>query len=126
MCRGEFSFNVGVDEERKRKYIPGWRFLSPSAVAHLQEQISKRGFDVSCSALDPVIIGYFVFKDHIYLNHMKLVVTIPEDPKNEGGYVSDGWDYDFKASMTRDVEEFRKCISSDVKNPLHESKSSKK
>ncbi len=117
---------VWVDEEGKRKYMKEGNltrylreknFLSPSALDYLQKQISKKGFNVSCSAPEPLIadLGDPYFKDHVYLNFVKVRISIPEVAKDESGDVRDGWGYDFKASAIKSridgrAEEFLKSF----------------
>ena len=119
------TLHVWVDEEGKRKYMKEGNltrylreknFLSPSALAYLQKQISKKGFNVSCSAPEPLIADFDdpYFQDHVYLNFVKVRVSIPEVAKDESGYVSDGWD-GFRASaiksrMDERAEEFLKSF----------------
>lgn len=133
------TFPVWVDEEGKRKYMEEGNltrylgeknFLSPSALDHLEKQISKKGFNVSCSAPDLLIADLDdpYFKDHVYLNLVKVRINIPEVAKDESGYVSDGWHDNFRAStikshVDRRTEECFKATLTGVKRPLYRSKS---
>ena len=78
----EISAQIAVIDERQRKYFQK-DHLSPSALAYLQAQIAKRGFDVESSFVGYVRAEYCFLKPHVYVEVKQLRIKIPKVAKGQ-------------------------------------------
>lgn len=87
-------------------------YLEPETFSNLKKGITSRGFTVEES--DERIFSQF---DHL-LDCKKVTVSIPEKSEIESGYLSTGWQIDFKAHILREeaLRALEKAVQKTVKS----------